>query len=523
MTEPIIIDNFQRGIAQSPHEGFADMRNVVIDKDRGVAQINWKTAAVATTVVGDIIKWFIQDDTSEITAQNANRFRTFYAITNDGRLLRSANTTDATVGDTWTNFSSGYGRGEGLSAWKDHIIVAHSPGGTAALSAYGPLSTSPVWSTAFVSLYFNGDPNNFSVFYCPIIKGQDDILYIGDGRYIDALQEVSGQNFTAGTSSTFTWGTAVLDLPENYKIKNLAELGTDLMAGTWKGSTPEQPQAKVADIFPWDRISDSFRLPVREEENGIQWQINIGNVVYYQAGVEGKIFATNGSSSRLVRQLPRHLTGLDDSKLIHSFPGAVMKHKGKLYFAIASSQDSGNELSGGVGVYSIDLETGALIMENQLSTGTTGGIGSNAPRITAIYPINRNQYLIGYNDAAIGGGQIYGIDKVSNTERYTNYVARIDSQYFSVGTKNKPAPFSELEFELAEPLRTGEGIRFSYRTDLRSGFTSIRTFDFATDGAIQIGNTDFKVTTEGGMQIRTEMTTGANSTTTISLKRIIVR
>ncbi len=515
---PIIIENFQAGIADSPHTGFADMRNVVVDKQTGVVEINWRTVAVASAVVGDIIKWFAQDTTGEIQSGAAARFNTFYATTDSGRLLRS---TDA--GDTWTNFSGGYGRGEGLTVWKDFVIVAHSPGGTAALSAYGPLSQSPIWSTAFARLYYNNDPNNFLSFYNPILKGQDDILYVGDGRFIDSLQEVSGQNFNAGTAATYIWGTASLDSPENYKIKNIVELGQNLMAGTWKGSTPEQPQARVATIFPWDRTADSFFLPIEEEENGIQWQINIGNIVYYNAGVEGKIFATNGSFSKLFKQLPRHLTGLDSSRLIHSFPGATMKHKGKLYFGIASSQDSGNELEGGVGVYSIDLETGALVMENQLSTGTTGGTGSNAPRITAIYPINRNQYVIGYNDAAIGGGIVYGIDKVSNTERYTNYAARVDSQFYSVASKQNPRPFSTLEFELAKPLLTGQGIRFLYRTNLADSFTAVRTFDFATDGGITTANTDFKITTEGGLQIRTEMTTGSSSTTTVELKNILIK
>ena len=514
MKEPVVISNFQTGIADSPHTGFADMRNVVINKQTGIVEINWKTTAVATTVVGDEIKWFAQDTTG-ITAA---RFNTFYAVNDSGRLLRS---TDS--GDTWTNFSSGYGRGEGLNVWKDYVLVAHSPGGTAAISAYGPLSAAPVWSTAFVSLYYEGDPSNVSLFYNPILVGQDDIAYIGDGRYIDTLQEVSGQNFTAGTASTYTFGTASLDLPENYRIKTISELGVNLLAGTWKGTTPEIPQNRTADIFPWDRTSDSFQLPISLQENGVHWMITIGNITYFMAGVEGKIYATNGSSVKLFKQLPRFIFNIDEKKYIISSPGGVMNHRGKLYFSVASSQTDGEELADGVGVWSLDLETGALIMENQISTGNTSGTGTNAPQVKAIFPINRNQYLLGIEDTAIGGGQVNGIDKVSNTERYTSYAARIDSQFFSVASENNPRDFSTLEFELARPMRTGEGIRFFYRTNLTSGFTSIRTFDFATDGAITTGITDFKATTDGGLQIRTEMTTGASSTTTIELKSVVVK
>lgn len=507
----IVIDNFQRGIGDSPHTGFADMRNVIINKQTGVVEVNWATVARATAI-GDNVKWFAQDTTGETAA----RFQTFYATSDNGKLWRS---TDS--GDTWAEFSSGYGRGEGLGVWKDHVIIAHRPGGTAALSAYGPLTTSPIWNTAFVQLYYNNDPSNFLTFYNPILVGQDDILYVGDGNLVDSLQEVSGQDFQAGTAATYTWGTASLDLPENYKIKNLAELGQNLLSGTWKGTTPQTPQSRTADIFPWDRTSDSFELPVINEENGVNWMKTIGNTTYYSAGNEGKIYMTNGSQTRLFKQLPRHLTDLDSVRVIISDPQDAMHHRGKLYFGIGSVQVSGEQIVDGVGVYSVDLETGALVMENQLSTGTTQPVGSNTPQINAIYPVNRNQYLIGFQDNNIGGGQAYGIDKVSDTQRYTNYAARVDSQFFSVGTKNKPAAFSEIEFELAKPLQANQGVRFLYRTDLRSNFTSIRTFDFATDGGITTGKNDMLVTTEGGIQIRTELTT--SGTTTVELKKVTIR
>lgn len=517
MPEPIIITNFQTGIADSPHTGFADMRNVIIDKENGVVQINWKTTSILTggALLTSTPRWIEQDDAADTVA----RFNTFYILTSEGQLIQS---TDS--GDTWTSLSNGYNKGEGLKVWKDHIIVAHNT----ALSAYGPLNTTlnpstPLWSTSFISLIANNEPNNWIATYNPIITGQDDILYVGDGRYVDSLQEVSGQNFTAGTASTFTWGTAALDLPENYRIKNFSELGVNLFAGTWRGTTADKPQTQIADIFPWDRTSDSFNLPIRLVLNGINWQINIGNLIYFQAGMEGKIYVTNGQTVKFITQVPEHLTGIGEAsssnaRIALGAPAGVMYHKGKLFFALLSSTTASEGVLDGIGVWSVDLETGVLIMENQVSTGVTTSSGATTPMLTALKSVNKNQYLIGWQDNS-GNPRL---DKVSNTQRYTDYAARIDSQYYSVGTKNKPESFSQLEFELTEPLRTGEGIRFFYRTDLRSVFTPIRTFDFATDGAIQGGNTDFLITTEQGIQVRTEMTTGASSTTTISLKSVII-
>src|SRR3990167_1835893 len=185
-----------------------------------------------------------------------------------------------------------------------------------------------------------------------------------------------------------------------------------------------------------------------------------------------------------------------------------MVHKGKIYFAGKSPDTggSGEEVPDGIGVWSYNPTTGALVMENQIDTGKTGATGgTDEVHITALYPVNQNSYLIAFQDEATP--DINGIDKISDTERYTNYTARIDSQYFNVGTKKKPRSFSTIEFELSEPLATGEGIRLSQRTNLNDSFTTIRTFDFATDGAITTGNTDMRITTEGGIQIRIEMTT----------------
>ena len=483
---PIKIDNFQLGVAQSPHTGFADMRNVLIDEKDGIATIGWKTVSVADT--SNMVNWITQDE---------NNLTTFYAIDISGIVYQSTNS-----GDSWAILSDRSGSGEGIKVWKDYVIVASNP----SLEAYGPISGSATWNN--LATFANGTNHH------PMFKGQDDILYVGDARHILSIEEVG--NFSAGTASTYTINTQALDLPEDYYIKSIDESGINLMIGTRKGISSLY-ESQIGDIFPWDRTTDSFELPIKLQRSGINQMISLNNLIYFNAGVEGEYFITNGSSVKLLKQIPKHIVNLVGQKWINSNPGAIMIFNNKLYFGIMSSSSSGEEITDGVGVWSINLNTGAIILENQISTGSTGGTTPNDVAIRAIAPVGKNRYLIGYTD-----GATYKIDKVSNTQRYTDYAARIDSQYYSVGTKNKPESFSQLEFELAEPLRTGEGIRFFYRIDLRSAFTSIRTFDFATDGAIQGGNTDFLITTEQGIQVRIEMTTGASSTTTISLKSVII-
>ena len=84
-----------------------------------------------------------------------------------------------------------------------------------------------------------------------------------------------------------------------------------------------------------------------------------------------------------------------------------------------------------------------------------------------------------------------------------------------------------MEWSLVKPLRTGEGIKIEYRTNLNDSFTTIATWAFADTnvGAITSKNVitelpnDIKVCE----QIQLKVSLLGTATTTPELKSIILR
>ena len=481
----IVINNFQKGIADSPHLGIGDMRNLDVSSEPGVAQINFRT--VNSTATLDFVKWMVVDP---------NTPSRIFALGDTSKLYKS---TDS--GDTWAQVTGNTAAsGQGMTMWKNAVLVALGNRLEVLESPY----TSANWTTSFGS-NFAGDTD-----FHPMITGQDDIVYGGAGRYIFTLQENANSVFQAGTAATYTMATAALDLPQDYRVKCLEELGADLMIGTTKGTNTQD--FNVADIFPWDRTSDTFALPVRIAEPGVHQMKNIGNVLYVAAGVNGNYYVTNGTTARKEFTLPRNVLTLTPSTYTKLFPAAIAAYQEGVLLGVGSSTFG----IGGNGVWG--YKDKAITIDNIVSNGEDGSGTANI-EIGAIQVIAGNSYLVSWSY----GGVSFGIDKVSTT-RYTNYAAFCESQYIPVGSRTNPVPFSEIEFTLTEPLASGQGVRLKYRTNLSESFTTIGTYDAATYGTATMNFIDsLGVTAEGGIQIRCELTTGAGSTTTPSLREIRLR
>jgi len=475
MTEkPLVINNFQKGIAPSPYFGFGDMRNLDIYSYPGIIRLNNLMTKQSSTTVTDLILWLVRNplSTSEV-----------WALGDTAKVYKS---TDG--GSTWSLVTgNSSGSGQGLAIWRDYLFVARS----GHLETYGPLSSSPSWTTTWKTI------DSDSAWH-PMIIGQDDILYGGAGRYIFSLQEVAGQTFAPGTSSTYTWNSQALDLPKNYRVKCLAELGEKLMIGTWQGSNIYD--YKIADIFPWDRTSDSFELPIRMSENGINGMITVNNLLYILAGIEGKVFVSNSTSTTEIAKIPSSIGNIDSGKRWDFYPGAIMNHQGRIFFGVGSS----NGVAGS-GVWSLhpNLKGNTLIHENTISTGNDGS--SNALQIGALLSANRESYLAGWVDAST-----YGIDSLDYTKRYISYAGYFESPVYQVGTSFHPKKFQKLMLELNRPLVTNQGVKISFRTSLADSYTLIDSFDFATYGAIKTFEKTYSILADK-IQIKVQLTTASNS------------
>jgi len=473
--QALVIRDWHNGIAESEHLGFADMRNVDIYTTPGALKANFRTDKVSASVVTDLVKWFV------INPVNGD----IYGLGDTGKVWRSTDdgTTWAQItGNTTTNAS-----GDGLAIWKDYLFVARNT----ILDVYGPLSGAAAWTNSWqTNLTAAGG-------FHPMLIGQDDILYIGNQRYIASVKELT--TFVPATASSYTYTVQALDLPANYKVKCLAEIGKWLLVGTWMGSSVFE--IRIADIFPWDRVSSSFDFPVRLDEYGVHQMIVKDNLLWIHAGVLGNIYVSNLSSAKLIRSLPFSVTNMDTTIFLSNYPGAIMKHKNRVHFGIASGTT--NSSLDGYGVWSV-TDAGNIVFENQISTDTTSP--ANALQIGALLPTGAQTYLIGWRD-----NTTYGIDQVSNSQRYPTYKAYVTSAIYHIGTPYNKRTFEEITFELDRPLIAAQGVRLKYRTDLAASFTTIGTFDFATYGAIRSFTTGPGIVDAEFVQIRAEIAETGNA------------
>lgn len=487
--KPLIIEAPRQGIAPSPHLGFGNMRNLDIFSVPGVCKLNNILVKKSGTTVDAQIKWMVKNPASP-----AN----IYAIDANGSVYNSADS-----GDTWAELSDREGVGQGIVVWKDYLIVAEGD----YLDTYGPLSGTAGWTNDWQAL-----GENDGTWEPMWVSKWDGNLYIGNGRYISSLAEVSGQNFAPGTGGTFTWTPQALTLPENYRVKCLEEIGQNLAIGTWQGTNIYDN--KIADIFLWDYESATgYSGLIRMNENGVNAMININENLYVLAGIDGKVYKCNGTQAWVVGQIPLSVSDISGGKYLEPYPGAIMNFKSKLYFGVNSASTDG------MGIYSL-LETSSgniLNFEHFISTETTGG--TNPVIIGALLGITRDIFVCGWRDNAT-----YGIDKLSATSfsYTTSYGGYFESPLYQVGTYLNKRKFNEMEFVLAKELLTSEGIRVKWRINLTDTWTTLGTYTTANigSGVTSYHEQAINIPECEQLQIRVEFL--GTSTTTPNFKQIIL-
>ncbi len=479
VSDPIVIfENPQRGVAPHPLLGIGLLRQIDISTYPGLARLNKLTAKVSSTTVTGLPYWIVKDPA---TTNN------IYALDSGGQVYKSTN--DGASWSTVAGETAG-GAGQGMAIWKGYLFVARAT----ALDVYGPLASSPSWSNSWKT-----DLDATQDFHT-MLPSVDDKLYIACGRYIYQISEAT--TFDPASSGTYTTTARAITLPQNYNAKCLADLGSNLMVGTWKGITGAVYQ-KVADIFPYNRTTLTLGIPIKLGENGVHAMITVGNRLYAIAGLNAMIFITDGSSASVVAELPNYAVNLLDTGLrVDVWPGAVMYHRGKIFFGV----DNSAAVNGNIGVWSFNPATRQLILENIISTGNDGSTVEIA--IGSLFSLSNETYLIGWKDFTPTATS--GIDQKSSSSFVGSYGGVIETAFIQVGQALANRTMPQLEFYLAKPLTSGQGIRVKYRKDLSASFTTLGTIDF-TNGAVQSYNlAASQITNAVFVQFRIELTSGGS-------------
>jgi hypothetical protein len=436
-----------------------------------------------TTVDPGVFNYYAYD--------NANS--KLYAIDENGRVWQNSSTS-ITLGILWTGVgNTTLGGGNGLSVFKDYLTVFRAN----AIDFYGPLSGSPTWnynpSSNFTLKGGNGQHKS--------LVGQDDILYWGDddgsfNPFIGSLQQKVGQTFDPTNTATYTISTGALILPKYKTVSSLTELGVNLMIGS-----------AGYEIYPWDRSSATFALPIVSQEKNITAQININNQLYFAAGTKANTYLYNGYLALPFKVFPKHLLTTDSSVATITSMAALGR---KLLFPV---QTVGNS-----GVYCIDVLTKALVMENTISSGVVGT--SNAVLIPAIFSDGTTYTVSWKHQGGDTAGNGCDMSADGGTYHYpTSAGAYIVTQNFDLGYVNVPENPQNAELYLNYPLATNQTLTLSYRTQLTGAFTTLATF--SGDNSTQAFQSPCGSITGTDVQFKIALVGTSSSTQQIQTFRII--
>jgi len=232
------------------------------------------------------------------------------------------------------------------------------------------------------------------------------------------------------------------------------------------------------------------------------------------AVIKGTIYKSGGVSAWAIAQIPLSVADISNGKYLEPYPGALINYKKRPFFGISAA-----DVTDGIGIYSLSETSKGTILnfEHSISEEVMGS--ANPTVIGALLGITRDKLAVGWRNNAT-----YGIDVINpasflHTTAYTK--AYFDSPLYVIGTNLQKRQFSQLEFLLSKPLRTDEGIKIEYRTDLTASFTTIGTYTFALLGAVISHNTTADIPASELIQLRVSLK--GTSTTTPEFRSVILK
>lgn len=464
----LTISEWQKGQALSPFLGFATMRACEVFDNPGVLKIAKQTESILEydNLQAMPVKYLKASTGDEFVLVST-------IVTSPGNSALYKN------GIVVTNFT-GNPVVYDMVEYKGYIIVSFDAG----LFAYGISTLRITQNWKVLSGLFTG-------FYMKMLVGQDDILYITNG---DKIASIS--SFVAGSAAadpTATLNTSALDLPDGQYAVTMCELGRLLLIGTQGGTNwSERGNQRVANIYPWDRVSASFEIPVQMQENGIHAMLSVNNTVFVCAGTAGNIYVTDGTSYRKIARLPWS-ENRNIANSIAYFPNAITTNvNNNLLIGTSLYSGSADQL----GVYEIALTEGYPVCLKQIisTNAFTGNI--NIGLLDTSY---QGSTFIGWSEVAN-----FGIDR-TRTGSYVGFDSVVETALFRVGTSTDKKTFQHGEFILAKPLTFQQEIRISYRKDTESDYVVIGAYTFSNLGSKKSHLFTPHITDAENLQIKIEL------------------
>lgn len=454
----LTISDWTKGIGASPYVGFSMLKNCDIFDTPGVLKGSLKTSLQTSTSGIPVAR---------VKASNGDVYVLVRVEGGTSYLLKNGTSLTNVTGDAWD-----------MIEYKGYLIIAS---GTV-LSCYGTTN-----STAFFDSFKTGLSTGY---YHKLLVGQDDIVYIANGNTVATLT-----SFVAGTfavAPTATLSTSALDLPEGEYISTLAELGRFLAIGTHGGGSWSAAGSQTrANVILWDRVSSSFNLPVKLNEQGVHAMVSSNNQLYVIAGTLGNIYRVDGSSYNLLKRIPWMKDNRTSSVFVYPNSLAINQN-GNLLAGLSLYSGSSSDL----GIYEVDLHSSDHATCLKHTTSTT----SSNTSIGFVQPEYNDRLYVGW-----GSGSSFGVDYTTTLVPYTSYGTVAESPLYQVSSGYSKKTFQNIAITLGKPLVSAQNIRVSYRYNLYDDYTVLGTWGYSTYGTVSTITDSISITDAESLQIKIEI------------------
>lgn len=531
----IVIDGFEKGIAESPYDGIANIRNLAIRYYKGIAYVNYKRKA-CTFSGGSLTNprfacqspdgiIYISDDNASIFKQNAVNGSTFTLLTG----TRTAGAGQEGL-QFWNNYLFAFGPsgvdicGDGTG---DGGVIAanwNTAGGTAGVwpikNATLSLTGSPAAgdTTATINSYtdaqgtsrafWNGPTGNYLTF----IGGSSGIPVIAT-----LTQGAAAFTFYPALSSASPGSTAIvkpvqqsldgygrnaslvsindgnLYFTNNYNVGSFELLPgqtfnkTNCSGNNFRfnssalGLPPTETAICLTELRNQLLVGVKFKIYPWDRISP-QWlnPVPMGEQISGMINILNNVYVFAGNKGNIyisngysAERYMKLPDYLAGDLIDPSWQwGGIMTHRQKLWFqALAVNTQTGAPAL--AGIFSIDLDNKSLIMEAQNSFGL---VSANTRQYGILIDnpslsVNYDNY---YSAWANGTSSAGGMD-FNDTTLWSSNEAIIESDLINVGSLFNPKTFEQIEFKLDQPMQSGDSIVVYARDSLSASYVQVGT------------------------------------------------
>lgn len=497
----LVIDGWQEGIAADPYSGINRMRVVDLETPGEVAvgyPITTSTTSASggvtlSTPIADSTRWFGYTASGAFSGSPSGSPQSFAMLDSAGYVWESSSITG-----TWTALQSnstvtGATADDGLAYWLGRLFKTRG----ANIDFWNGSTWTNGWQTTLTA--------GFKHY---MYVGSDNVLYITNGNYLASVTANSVSSFDTGNSGTFTFNAQKLALPYTDVAISIAEVGQGSA-----GNSMLLVGGIMNAIYPWDKTSVSFNLPIYVAESYIRLMVSANQNAFIFPGNQqgrGRIYITNGSQASEFFKMPDYVFGEQDPYYVW---GDAIFHRNNLIFGCFVTQNSGSGTLTSDNVWAIKLDDSKAF--RGISRFFSANLKGNATSLISTANLSSPGfgYIVGWTDGTtphIGySGTTVGIGS-----------GDLITDKIPVGTFLDKMTFTNVEFKLRSPLESGENIVIAPIVDGTTG-SSLTFNPTPTTGSISgYASVNFQNAQWLGFDVTL---TGNSATSGVRLKEIRIR